>query len=306
MYDWTTLDKDFCINSDTCDNIEFVKNKKNLCYNFSESNVICIYVKNQDNSINISSSGDMDEPSLISQDFKYDKRKISVLIKNNIYDYLKTHNIEQLKKFINENITKYHKVDLIDIQKNPNQYHYLYEKITNKKINLKLSNYNVAREILLNLIYSYLKNGTIYIIYKFTDNLTIEKYVKYYLSKSIEELKTYFDIESYNESMLARIYEYLFKENKDFYDKYILESDRHSHTHTQNNNLKQLLVKLIIIKRLYKKIKIEKKIREYIHGLGRTRSRSKSRTTKSSSVITNSMNKIEDNLDNLDDELDQL
>jgi hypothetical protein len=300
LYDWTTLDKDFCIDSSSCDKIEFVKNKEKLCYNFSESNLVCIYVKNQDNSINISSSDDIDEPSLISHDFKYDKKKISVLIKNNIYDYLKTYNIEELKKFIHENISKYYKQDLIDIQKNPNEYHYLYEKITNKKINLKLDNYNVSRTILLNLIYSYLKNGTIYIIYKYTDKLTIEKYVKYYLSKSIKELKTYFDIDSYDKSMLARIHEYLFKENKDFYDKYILKinSDR------EDIKLKQLLVKLIIIKRLYKKIKIEKKIREYINGVGRSRSRS--RTTKSSSIITNTINKKEVNLDNLDDELDEL
>ncbi len=300
LYDWTTLDKDFCIDSRSCDNIEYVKNKEKLCYNFSESNIVCIYVKNQDNGINISSSDDIDEPSLVSHDFKYDKRKISVLIKNNIYDYLKTYNNVELKKFIHKNIYKYHKEDLIDIQNNPNKYHYLYEKITNNKINLKLDNYNIAKTILLNLIYSYLKNGTIYILYKYTDKLTIEKYVKYYLSKSIEELKTYFDIDSYNQSMLARIHEYLFKENKDFYDKYILKinSDR------EDIKLKQLLVKLIIIKRLYKKIKIEKKIREYINGVSRSRSRS--RTTKSSSVITNTITKKEVNLDNLDDELDEL
>ena len=172
----------------------------------------------------------------------------------------------------------------------------------NKKINLKLDNYNISRTILLNLIYSYLKNGTIYIIYKYTDKLTIEKYVKYYLSKSIKELKTYFDIDSYDKSMFARIHEYLFKENNDFYDKYILKinSDR------EDIKLKQLLVKLIIIKRLYKKIKIEKKIREYINDVGRSRSRSRSRTTKTSSIITNTINKKEVNLDNLDDELDEL
>jgi hypothetical protein len=237
-YDWTIPNRDFCINS-SCDNIEFLKNRTDLCYNFSETNIISIYVKNKD-VVSPSIDMDIDESSLTSKDFKYKNQK------NIIYSDLNKYTISQLEEFIQNKIngfnTNYYIWNINDIKQTPENFCYLYEKLTNKKINLKLHKDVNARIILLNLIYAYLKNGTIYDINNFTDKKTMEIYIKKYLNKPIDYLKTYFDIEQYitSSSSKNKIYDYLFTDNKDFYDKYILalESDR------EDIKLKHILIKL--------------------------------------------------------------
>ena len=287
LYDWTELNNDFCIDSNNCDKIKFVKDKKNLCYNLFKGEVICIYVKNQDND----NDNDIDESSLTSHDFKYDKKNISLLIKNNIYDNLKNYNMIELTDFINKNITKYINIDLTLIKKQPNEYYYLYEKLTNNKIDLSLDNYTIAKTILLNIIYSYLKNGTIYLLYRYRNNSTIKKYINQFLSKSIEELKNYFKIDE-DKKTLDKIYNYLFIDNPDFYDRDIKTKEE--------DKLKKILVKLIIIKKFYKKIKIEKIISKIINPDIRSRSNSRSSITKSSSVITSKLD-----IDNYDNKLEE-
>lgn len=283
---WKSLDFDFCIN-EKCGVYKTTKKdiqEKNLCYNFNNNFLICIYVKVKDESPDKKMIDTVIETPLESKDIKYNTKEISKLIKNDIYTKLKSYSNKELIVFILNTIVEYNSYDyyLNEIKKKPLKYRYLYEKTTNKKFNSKMNNKEIIRELYLNLIYNYLKNGTIYLINQYDDKDTIQKYINHFSNKSINDLKVYVSDDIYQPKYLEKVYKYLFEDNNDFYDIYINPPD------TDIDELKSILIKITVIKRLYKNIKIEKILKKYLGETKRSRTSSSNKRDKSTSIISKS------------------
>jgi hypothetical protein len=253
LYDWDKL-TNICISSE-CNVITATKTR--LCFDLDISNIILVFIKIDSNTK--SSSISFDEKNLISNDFKFNKDYKSIYVKE-MFINLKYKTNDEL---INILKNYYLDSDLNCLKVNiTNTYFLLYEKLVKQPLDISKNKEDLLKDIYLELLYKYHKNGIIYKLIDYTDDKTIYKII-YNLSiindenlnkikKEYYELINKSDISKYSTFSLElyklninNIYYLLFVKYKSFYDKNIIKL---------NDDIdKQLILKLLIFKEFFKK-----------------------------------------------------
>jgi len=273
LYDWY-INKRFCLNSEKCKITDNTIN--NYCYDFNESYLLLIYVK-ESSSIRISNEL-FNESNISYKDFNFSKKSVSLNIKD-IYENIYNISNEELYNLLLK--SEYTQQDLLYMKNIRANYGFLYEKLTKNPISIfpNKTNDDLFRDIAIPLIFKYLKKGVLYNLDRYRDEKTIYKIIGHHSGKSIDFYEKYlndnYDYDRIYIEMIDKnlndIYKKLFIDNKDFFDGHIKHKN-------MDNKKKQILVKILIgtefLKRNYKKIIININHFKVYGKLPRSRSKS--------------------------------